>query len=334
MQLDRLKRREFITLLGGAAAAWPLAARAQQPDRIRRIGVLIGTAEHDPENKRRLAALVRGLRELGWAEGRELHIDHRYGAGDAERMRRHAEEIVALAPDVIVVQSSPFMAALWEVSRTIPTVLAQAGDPVSAGYAKSLSHPGGNVTGFMTFELEIGGKWLQILKEVAPALTRALVLFDPRSLSNVAYWRSAEAVSAAVGMTVVAGTVHDPVGIERAIGAFAGERGGGLIVLPSPVIAANRERAIALAAQHRLPAVYAFRFFVESGGLLSYGVDTADLFRRAASYVDRILRGAKPAELPVQQPTKFELIINLKTAKALGLEIPPTLLVRADEVIE
>jgi putative ABC transport system substrate-binding protein len=329
-----MKRREFITLLGGSAAAWPLAARAQQRDRIRRVGVLISTAEHDPESQRRLAALVGGLRELGWAEGHELHIDLRYAAGDAERMRRNAEEIVALAPDVIVVQSSPFMAALWQVNRTIPTVIAQVGDPVSAGYAKSLSHPGGNVTGFMTFELEIGGKWLQILKEVAPALTRALVLFDPRSPSNVAYWRSAQAVSAAIGMTPVEGAVREPVGIERAIGAFARERGGGLIVLPSPVIGANRERVIALAAQHRLPAVYAFRFFAESGGLLSYGVDNADLLRRAAGYVDRILKGERPADLPVQAPTKYELVINLKTAKALGIEVPPALLARADEVIE
>jgi putative ABC transport system substrate-binding protein len=249
-------------------------------------------------------------------------------------MRRYAEEIVALAPHVIVVQSTPFLAALWQVNRTIPTVFAQAGDPVNAGYAKSLSHPGGNVTGFMTFELAIGGKWLQILKEVAPALNRALVLFDPRSPSRVAYWRSAHAASATLGMTVVAGAVHDPVGIDRAIGAFASERGGGLIVLPSPVIGANQERVIMLAAQHRLPAVYAFRFFAESGGLLSYGVDADDLFRRAASYVDRILKGAKPADLPVQAPTKYQLVINLSTAKALGLEIPPTLLARADEVIE
>jgi putative ABC transport system substrate-binding protein len=329
-----MRRREFVSLLGGAAAAWPLAARAQG-ERMRRIGVLIGGAgENDPETRRRLQALTQGLRELGWVEGRNIRFEHRYGGGDIERMRLHAREIVQAAPEVIVVQSNASMTALSQVNRTIPTVIAMAGDPVGAGLAESLARPGGNLTGFTTFEAEIGGKWLQILKEIAPAVKRALVLFDLNTSSNVRYLGTAQAAAAALGMTVSAAAIHDPSEIERTVDAFAQEPNGGLVVLPSAFVATHRERVIALAARHHLPAVYGFRFFAASGGLVSYGVDTADLFRRAASYVDRILKGAKPADLPLQQPVKYELIVNLRTAEAIGLAIPESFLLRADEVIE
>jgi putative tryptophan/tyrosine transport system substrate-binding protein len=327
-------RRKFLVVLGGAVVAWPLAAHAQLQERMRRVGVLIGTAETDPESKLRVEALQRGLLEAGWTEGSNIHLEYRFGGGDRERMRRFALEIVGIAPDVVVVHSNDFLSALRQATTSIPTVFAQVGDPVGTGFVDSLAHPGGNLTGFTSFERDIGGKWLQTLKETAPEITRALVLLDASISANLAFSRSAEKAATTNGITVIAGAIRDSSEFEHVIPALADEPNGGLVVLPSPMIAVNREQIIALAAKYRLPAVYPFRFFALSGGLVSYGVDTADLYRRAASYVDRILKGVKPADLPVQAPTKYELVINLKTAKALGLTIPGTLLARADEVIE
>jgi putative ABC transport system substrate-binding protein len=328
-----MRRREFVTAIGGVAASWPFVARGQ-PSSMRRVGVLIGTTESDPESKRRVEGLVQGLREAGWIEGRNIHLDYRFSGADSDRMRRYAAEIVALAPEAIVVHSNDYVAALRQADHTIPTIFAQVGDPVGSGFVESLARPGGNLTGFTTFEPGIGGKWLQTLKEIAPGVTRALVLLDAKIVANLEYLHAAETAASEIGLTVTPGSIQNSSEIEHLITTFADEPTGGLLVLPSPTMGVNRERIIGFAAQFRLPAVYAFRFFAISGGLVSYGVDTADLYRRAASYVDRILKGAKPADLPVQQPTKFELVINLKTAKVLGLEIPPTLLARADQVIE
>ena len=329
-----MRRREFITLLCGAAAAWPLAARAQRADRTRRIGAVFGAPENDPETKRRIDALVQGLRELGWIEGRNVSFDYRISV-DVERIRVYAAEIVELAPDVIVVHSNVFMAALQQINRTIPTVFAQVADPVGSGFVESLARPGANVTGFTNFESEIGGKWLEILKEVAPHVSRTLFIHHPQTAANIAFLRAAEAAAPALRMTVIAAGVHNAAEIERAITSFAAGSDGGLIAAPHVIIGPSRDLIAALATRHRLPCLYPFRFWVATnGGLISYGVDVVDLFRRAAVYVDRILRGAKPADLPVQNPTKYELAINLKTAKAIGLEVPPTLLARADEVIE
>jgi putative tryptophan/tyrosine transport system substrate-binding protein len=327
-------RRKFIAALGGAVVAWPLAARAQQQERMRRVGVLIGTSENDPESKRRVEALQQGLSEAGWKEGNNIHLEYRFAGADPERMRRFALDVVGIAPDVIVVHSNDFLAALRQATSSIPTVFAQVGDPVGGGFVDSLAHPGGNLTGFTSFESDIGGKWLQILKETAPEITRALVLLDPNITANLAFLRSAEKAATTDGITVIAGAIRNSSEFEHVIGALADEPHGGLVALPSPMIAVNREQIIAHAAKYGLPAVYPFRFFALSGGLLSYGVDTADLYRRAASYVDRILKGVKPADLPVQAPTKYELVINLTTAKGLGLAIPGTVLARADEVIE
>jgi putative tryptophan/tyrosine transport system substrate-binding protein len=328
-----ISRRKLLA--GGVAAtAWPLAARAQQSERMRRVGVLIGTAETDPESKLRVEALRQGLHGAGWTEGRNIRLDYRYSGADPERMRRYAREIVDLVPDVIVVHSNDFLAALLETDRHIPTIFVQVGDPVGSGFIESLAHPGGDVTGFTTFEAEIGGKWLQTLKEIAPDVTRALVLYDANIRAHQAFLHSAETAAAPLGTTVAKAALQQAADFEDVIGPFGTAPGGGLIVLPSPVAAVNRERIIAVAAKYRLPAVYAFRFFAASGGLLSYGVDTSDLYRRAAAYVDRVLRGEKPAALPAQEPTKYQLVINLKTAKALDLIIPQSLLATADEVIE
>ena len=317
-----IARRDFIVALGGAVVAWPLATRAQQSERMRRVGVLIGTAENDPETKRRVEALRRGLSEAGWAEGKNIYFEYRFSGGDPERMRRFALEIVGIAPDVIVVHSNDFLAALRQTNTVIPTVFAQVGDPVGSGFVESLSHPGGNLTGFTTFESDIGGKWLQTLKEIAPWVTRVLVLLDANIAANLAYLSAAQMAAKSVGMTLIAGTIQNASQIDPIIETFADQPNGGLVVLPSPMTGANREHIIGFAAKYRLPAIYAFRFFAISGGLVSYGVDTADLYRRAASYVDRILKGAKPADLPVQQPTKYELVINKMTAKAIGLDVP------------
>jgi ABC-type uncharacterized transport system substrate-binding protein len=329
-----MRRREFITLLGGAAAAWPLGARAQQPDRVRRIGVLMNIAADDPDSPIRLAALLQGLQQLGWTVGQNIQIDYRWGGGSAELMRKYAVELVALAPDVILAHSSAAVAPLLEATRTVPIVFAVVADPVGAGYVESLARPGGNATGFTNFEYTIAGKWLELLKDVAPGVTRAAVLRESAIAAGPAQFGAIRAVAQSLGVEVRPVEVRDSGEIERAITAFARGSNDGLIVTGSPAAIVHRALIVALAARHRLPAVYNTRIFVTSGGLISYGADNIDPFRRAAGYIDRILKGEKPADLPVQAPTKLELVINLKTAKALGLNIPDSVLARADEVIE
>jgi putative ABC transport system substrate-binding protein len=327
-------RRAFITLVGGTAAAWPLAARAQQPDRVRRIGVLMNIAADDPDSPIRLAALLQGLQQLGWTVGQNIQIDYRWGGGSAELMRKYAVELVALAPDVILAHSSAAVAPLLEATRTVPIVFAVVADPVGAGYVESLARPGGNATGFTNFEYTIAGKWLELLKDVAPGVTRAAVLRESAIAAGPAQFGAIRAVAQSLGVEVRPVEVRDSGEIERAITAFARGSNDGLIVTGSPAAIVHRALIVALAARHRLPAVYNTRIFVTSGGLISYGADNINPFRRAAGYIDRILKGEKPADLPVQAPTKLELVINLKTAKALGLNIPDSVLARADEVIE
>jgi putative ABC transport system substrate-binding protein len=328
-----VKRRAFITLLGGAAAAWPLAARAQQGG-VRRIGVLTPLAADDAESQARHGAFLQGLQEAGWSIGRNVKIDYRFAAGDAERIRQYAEELVALKPDVILATGSPVTAALLQVTRSVPIVFAQVPDPVGNGLVASLARPGGNATGFITFEYGVAGKYVELLKEIAPRITRAAVLRDPTIASGIGQMAAIQAVAPSLGVELSPVGVRDAGEIESAVAAFAREPNSGLIVLASPLQIIQRDLIVTLAARHRLPAVYGFRFFVASGGLISYGPDSIDPYRRAAQYVDRVLKGEKPAELPVQTPTKYELVLNLKTARALGLEIPPTVLARADEVIE
>ena len=327
-----MRRREFITLLGGAAA-WPLAARAQQGKPMRRIGVLMNLAIDDSEGQTRITAFVQGLQQLDWSVGSNLRIDYRWGAGDAERFRRYAAELVALAPDVILA-SGATVTALQQVTRTIPIVFAQVTDPVGLGVVESLARPGSNATGFTPSEFGISAKWLELLKEVAPGVTRAAVLRDPIVTAGPAQLAAIQGVAPSFGVELKPVDIRDRSAIERALASFARSPNGGLIVTVTPAAAVHRHLIITLAARHRLPAVYGYRYFVMDGGLISYGPDTIDPYRRAAGYVDRILKGEKPADLPVQAPTKYELVINLKTAKALGLEVPPTLLARADEVIE
>ncbi len=327
-----MRRREFITLLGGAAAVWPLTARAQQGERMRRIGVLTGRAE-DVVSLGWIEAMRQRLKELGWSDGRNVRIQLRAG-GDVERWQTHASELVASAPDVIVVVGNPGVAALRRETRTIPIVFVQVGDPVGSGFVASLARPGGNVTGFMHFEPAMGGKWLEVLKEITPAMTRALVLLLPEATANVEFVRAAQAAGPTYKVAVSSAGVHNAGDIERAVTAFAGEPNSGLIVLPNPISGTHSPLIAELALRHRLPTIGAFRYVVVSGALASYGIDVRDLYRRAADYIDRIFRGEKPADLPVQAPTKYELVINLKTAKALGLEVPPPVLGRADEVIE
>jgi putative tryptophan/tyrosine transport system substrate-binding protein len=329
-----MRRREFITLLGGATATWPLAARAQQPDRTRRIGALIGFAEGDQEQRARTAAFLNRLRELGWTDGRNIQIDYRYTDGDTDRMRVAANELVALSPDLILAQTNPVLAALRQATSSVPIVFVQVSDPVGGGFVASLARPGGNMTGFTNFEPEMGGKWLETLTEATRGLTRAAILLHPKIAAHAAFLRAAQAAAPTLGTTVIAAEAVDGSEIERSVSAFSADPNGGLIVLPSPLVILNRDPIIALAARYRLPAVYPYSFFANAGGLISYGIDQVEQWRRAASYVDRILKGEKPADLPAQQPTKYELVINLKTAKALRLEVPPTLLARADEVIE
>jgi putative ABC transport system substrate-binding protein len=330
-----VKRREFITLLGGAAAAWPLAASAQQGERMRRIGVLMHLPENDPETQGRMRAFLQGLQQLGWTEGRNLRIDYRFGAADVDRARRYAAELIALEPEVIQASGTGPMAAVQQATRTVPIVFAQVPDPVNAGFVDSLARPDGNVTGFSVFE-EYGtsGKWLELLKEVAPQVTRVAVLRDPTIAAGIGQTGAIQSVAPSLGVQVSPVGVRDGSELERAIAAFGHGANGGLIVLGAPLAIMQRDLITTLAARHRLPAVYPVRLFVVAGGLVSYGPDSIDPYRRVAGYVDRILKGEKPADLPVQNPTKFELVINLKTAKALGLEVPPTLLARADEVIE
>jgi putative ABC transport system substrate-binding protein len=328
-----LKRREFITLLGGAAA-WPLAARAQQAGRMRRIGVLTPFPADDAEGHARLTAFAQALQQSGWTVGQNDHIDYRWGPGNAETMRRYATELVALAPDVVLASSSAAVPPLLEASRTVPIVFAGVADPVAAGFVESLARPGGNATGFTVYEYSISGKWLELLKEVAPRVTRAAVLRELGIAPGLAQFGAIQALAPSLGVELRPVDVRDAGEIERALAAFAQGSDSGMIVIGSPRAAMQRDLIIALAAKHRLPAVYNARPFPAAGGLISYGPDFLDQFRRAAGYVDRILKGEKPADLPVQAATKYELVVNLKTAKALGLDVPTTVLARADEVIE
>ena len=329
-----MRRREFITLLSGAATAWPLAALAQQPGTPRRIGVLIQVAEGDPQARIEVATFLRGLQKLGWIEGHNLRIDTRWGGGDADLIRKYAAELVALAPEVVLAPGGTVVGALQQASRTVPIVFVNVTDPVGRGYVASLAQPVGNATGFTSFEFGMGGKWLEVLKEMAPPVTRAAVLRDPVITAGMGYLAAIHALAPSIGVQVTPIDVRQTSDIERAVAAFARTPNSGLIVTADPAAIVHREAIIALAARHRLPAVYPYRFFVISGGLISYGLDNIEQYRLAAGYVDRILKGEKPGDLPVQAPTKYDLAINLKTAKALGLEVPPTLLARADEVIE
>jgi len=328
-----LQRRDFITLLGGAAAAWPFAARAQQGERMRRIGVLMHSPADEPEAQARLAAFLQGMQEAGWAVGRNMRLDYRWSTGDIARLRRDAAELVALGPDVILAGVGGTTLALREASRTVPIVFAQSLDPVGAGFVQSMARPGGNATGFTQFEYGLTAKWLELLKELAPRITRVGILRETGS-AGVGQWAIIQAASSSLGVELSPIELRRDAGeIDRAITAFARENSG-LIVVVSASATVHRELIITLATRHRLPVVYPYRFFVTAGGLASYGPDLVGQYRKAATYVDRILKGAKPADLPVQAPTKYELAINLKTAKALGLGVPPTVLVRADEVIE
>ena len=329
-----MRRREFITLLGGAAA-WPLDARAQRPERMRRIGFLHGLAKSDPEDQARIAALQQGLAALGWVEGRNISIDHRFASCDPAHAQTIVTEMVRTAPDLIVGQSTPVVAALKQATSTIPIVFALLNDPVGQGLIASLARPGGNITGFTLFDFPITGKWLELLKEVASGVDRAAVIFNPETAPYYpAYLRSLGAIPRSIAVELAAAPVRNEAEVGAAIAELARKPGGGLIVGPDPFTTTHRALLMTLAERYRLPAVYGFRQFVAEGALLSYGPDTLDIFRRSASYVDRILKGEKPADLPAQAPVKFELVINLKTAKALGLDVPPSLLATADEVID
>ena len=329
-----MKRRSFITLLGGAAAAWPLAARAQQVQRMRRIGVFFPSAANDPKSMSRITALLQGLQELGWTDGRNVRIEFRWGGGDVEQYRKMAADLLALGPDVVVALGTLIVGALQRASRTVPIVFVQVSDPVGGGIVESLARPGGNATGFAAPEYSTSGKYLEALKKIAPGLLRAAVTRDPNNPSGPAQFAAIQTVASSLGMEVRPFDIRDAGEIERAVMAFARQANGGLVVTSSALAQIHRDLIIRLAAQHRLPAVYPLRFYATSGGLISYGYDSVNSVRGVAGYVDRILKGEKPANLPVQAPVKYELVINLKTAKALGLEVPPTLLALADEVIE
>ena len=329
-----MKRREFITLIGGAAVAWPLAARAQQPDRMRRVGILLSATADDTEFQTWVGAFLQELQKLGWSLGQNVRIDTRWATANAGEVRKHAAELAALAPDVILAHGASCVAPLLQATRTVPIVFPIAGDPVGAGFVDSLARPGGNATGFMSTEYSMGGKWLELLKETAPDVTRVAVLRDTSQSSGTSLFASIQTVAPALRVEVNPINMRDAGEIERAVAAFALSPGGGLVVVASPAATRHRDLIIKLAARHKLPAIYYERFFVAGGGLISYGPDFVDQYRRAAGYVDRILKGEKPADLPVQAATKYQLVINLKTAKALGLTIPPSVLARADEVIE
>ena len=329
-----MQRRKFITLLGGAAATWPLAARAQQAERMRRIGVLLNAAADDAEYQARLGAFLQTLALLGWTIGRNVRIDIRWATASAAEIRRHAAELAALAPDVILVHGAQAAGPLLQATHTVPVVFVNVADPVGAGFVASLARPGGNATGFMAFEYSISGKWLELLREIAPGVTRVAVIRDPATPTGPAQFGVIQAVAPSLRAEVSPVNVRDAGEIERAVAAFAHASNGGLILTASGLAYLHRDLIITLAARHKLPAVYFERSFVAAGGLISYGPDLVDPLQRAASYVDRILKGEKPADLPVQAPTKYETVINLKTAKALGLTIPPSLLATANEVIE
>jgi putative ABC transport system substrate-binding protein len=338
MQFDRLKRREFITLVGGVAATWPLAvstATAQLSDRMRRIAMLSGFAATDPEMQARVAALQQGLKELGWVEGRTLHIDFRWGTGERDQMQAFAKELIDLKPELILGATTPAVTALAQETKTIPILFVNIVDPVGRGLISSMARPGGNVTGFLNFEFSLVGKWLGTLKQIAPAVRRVALLFNPDWAPYAkSFVQVAETAAPSLGMEQIAAEVHDDIELERTVADFATKPAGGLVILPDIFTVGHRDLIIALAARYRLPAIYPLRRFAASGGLMSYGADQYDNFRRSASYVDRILKGEKPRDLPVQAPTKFELVINLKTANALGLEVPLHLQQLADEMIE
>jgi putative ABC transport system substrate-binding protein len=330
-----MRRREFITLLGGAAVLWPLLARAQQTTGMPRIGVLMGYAESDREGQANVAAFWEGLQKLGWTEGRNIRVDTRWAAAEADLIQRFVKELVALQPDLILTQNTPITAAVLQQTRTIPIIFANVSDPVGSGFVAGLPRPGGNVTGFIDMDASMGGKWLGLLKEVAPRVARVAFLFNPATAPFAEYYVTPfKAAAASFAMEAIAAPVRDTSELESVVAGQAREPDGGLIVMPEAFMNVHRAEVTSLAAHYRLPAVYPRRFFAELGGLLSYGNDQSDNFRRTATYVDRILKGEKPADLPVQVPTKFELVINLKTAKALGLTVPPMLLTSADEVIE
>jgi putative ABC transport system substrate-binding protein len=330
-----IKRREFMMLLGGAVAAWPLAARAQQREQMRRVGVLISSTEDDPQVRRQIAAFQQGLLELGWMEGRNVSIDFRFLGDDPNRIKTYAAELVALKPDALLASGPTAVVALQQAASTIPIIFAQVNDPVGAGLVETLARPGGNVTGFTPSEFSIGGKMLEVLRDLASDVKQVGVILDTKLSDQIGMWIAMEAVAPSLGLRLRQLSIpDDPADIANPIGSFASNQNGGLIVLANRNTILHRKRIIATVSKYHLPAIYSYRYFVQDGGLASYGADLLELYKGAASYVDRILKGEKAADLPVQQPTKYELVINLKTAKALGLEVPPTLLARADEVIE
>jgi putative ABC transport system substrate-binding protein len=329
-----VKRREFIGLLAGAASAWPFAARTQQPSTMRRIGILIGLGESDPEGQARIAAFRQGLRELKWTEGNNARIDIRWGTGDAARVKANAAELVSLAPDVILASNTPPARALKQATQTIPIVFVGVSDPIGDGIVTNLPKPGGNITGFSSFDADMVGKWLQILKEIAPGITRVTAMFNPDTAPHSIFWPALAAAAPSVGMMPIRSSVRDRAGIESTIRGLAGDPTAGLVMIPDVFTAGHRALVCTLAAHHRVPAIYGPRIYADAGGLITYGPNFVDQHRQAASYVDRILKGDKAGDLPVQTPTKFEFVINLRTAKALGINIPLPLLGRADEVIE
>jgi putative ABC transport system substrate-binding protein len=330
-----MRRRDFVTLLGGAAVAWPLAAGAQRAGKVARVGVLMGYAESDAEAESWIAIFLHGLKQVGWIEGSNVQFYYRWAGGNVERMQSYSAELAELNPDLVLVGSTPALAALWRQTRTIPIVFVNVADPVGQGFISSLAHPGGNITGFTSLEFSMGAKWVEMLKEISPSLARVALLYNPETAPYfTSFLPSIEAAASSLSVKTLPSPVHSASEIEPAIKAVINQSSSGLIVVPSAFATIHRQTIIAQAAQLRLPAVYGFGYYAASGGLIAYGIDVLDMYRRAAAYVDRILNGANVGELPVQAPNKFQLVINLKTAKALGLEVPPMLLARADEVIE
>jgi putative ABC transport system substrate-binding protein len=329
-----MRRREFISLIGSAAASWPLATRAQQPERVRRVGVLMGISDSDPEAKPRVEALQDGLRDLGWTEGRNIHLDYRWTAGDVDRTEQFAKEIVELKPEVLVAHSTPVVKALLQLASTTPMVFVLVADPIGSGFVTSLAHPGGNLTGFMNVDAPMAGKWLALIKEIAPKVSRIALVYNPRTSPYQSYLKTFDEAARTLAVQAIPTPVLDAAEVERSITALGQQPDSGLFVVPDVFVQVHRKLIIRLAEKYRLPAIYPYRFFPESGGLMSYGIDTVIIFRQAASYVDRILKGTPPTDLPVQAPTNFKLVVNLKAAKAIGLSIPESFLVRVDEVIE